>query len=179
MEGCNLPVDVVLRSCDKVLIGAHKANLDNFSDGFPPCDLNSDDRGSDAVEMTENSDTVKRLLHYVHKEQYPDVSCLLRKDLFRLADAAEKYVIHPAMGVCNMYILWVQGSSVRRNILKLIVPRSATVEKYPTSTLAYSFKHNYPKIADMAAPLTVFNNLDYMKLGLKHDGALFAWVCSL
>ncbi|KAF6746333.1 hypothetical protein DFP72DRAFT_1076536 [Ephemerocybe angulata] len=41
---CQIPVDLVLRSSDKVLIGAHKANLETYSDGFPSADSVDDTR---------------------------------------------------------------------------------------------------------------------------------------
>jgi hypothetical protein len=43
-------------------------------------------------------------MHFVHKVQYPDIYGLKDEELFELADAAEKYVIHTTMAQCNLCI---------------------------------------------------------------------------
>jgi hypothetical protein len=99
---CQIPVDVILRSSHGSLIGAHKANLENYSEVFPPSDSVS--TSSEPVDLSETVATLNLLMHFVHKTQYPDILDLKEKELFALANAAEKYVMHNAMGMCRLCI---------------------------------------------------------------------------
>jgi hypothetical protein len=101
---CILPVDIVLRSSDQVLIGAHQANLAQFSEGFPtPSDVKATD---DPVDLTEDSLTLRLLVHFTHKQRYPNLSITGTPvgTIFSLAEAAEKYLVYSAMVACNMRI---------------------------------------------------------------------------
>lgn len=99
---CQIPVDVVLRSSDDVLLGAHKTSLEYHSDGFPAADAKLDT--SDPVDLTEDATTLKHLMQYVHKQHYPNVFDLPIEEVSDLADAAEKYMVHAAMGICKTYM---------------------------------------------------------------------------
>ncbi|TEB37727.1 hypothetical protein FA13DRAFT_706484 [Coprinellus micaceus] len=154
VKDCRIPVDVVLRSRDKILIGAHQANLSGYSEGFPDADAISD--ASEPVDLTENAETLRILMYFVHKLQYPNVSLLKGDALFDLAVAAEKYMVLSAMSTCSLCIQF-------------------TVAKDPIRSLRYAVKHGYRDIADVAAPLTMYKSMETMKSGLGHDGALFAW----
>lgn len=103
---CQVPIDIILRSSDEVLIGAHAANLEQWSEGFPPADVaQSTDGKPEIVDLTEDAETLKTLLQCMHKAQYPDISTLEGDKLFALAHAAEKYRVHSAMAVCYSCIL--------------------------------------------------------------------------
>jgi hypothetical protein len=103
---CQLPVDIVLKSSDGAFLGGHKANLDIYSEGFPPTGLISGQPSAlEVVDFEETAVTLSFLLHFMHKVQYPDLSELIGKELFALADAAEKWRVLSAMAVCNAHIL--------------------------------------------------------------------------
>ena len=104
---CTIPVDIVLRSSDKVLIGAHQANLAQFSEGFPSPDAVT--TSNEPVDLTETGDVLALLVHFMHKCRHPNLGQIMkegppRKTIFRLAEAAEKYMVYPAMIVCNLRI---------------------------------------------------------------------------
>jgi hypothetical protein len=105
---CQLPIDIILRSSDQVLIGTHAANLEQWSEGFPPADgiLKSTDRQPEVVDLSEDAETLQTLLQCMHKSQYPDISTLDGEKLFELAHAAEKYRVHSAMALCFGQILY-------------------------------------------------------------------------
>ncbi|RXW19951.1 hypothetical protein EST38_g5917 [Candolleomyces aberdarensis] len=103
---CQLPVDIILKSSDGILLGGHKSNLDMYSEGFPPMGSPPPQPGPpEVVDFEETSETLSYLLHFMHKVQYPDLSELKAKRLFALADAAEKWRVLSAMAVCNAHIL--------------------------------------------------------------------------
>jgi hypothetical protein len=107
VSGCTLTVDIVLRSSDKVLIGAHQANLAQFSEGFPSSDVVTAPK--EPVDLAESGDVLALLVHFMHKCRHPNLANLMkakppRKRLFALAEAAEKYMVYPAMSVCNLRI---------------------------------------------------------------------------
>jgi hypothetical protein len=97
-----IPVDVQLRSHDGVLISAHQVNLSNYGECLPDANAISD--SSEPVDLTENAEALKLLMHFVHKPPYPNVSLLQDDLLFDLARAAEKYMVHSAMSVCSLCI---------------------------------------------------------------------------
>ena len=103
-EICQLPVDIILKSSDNVLIGAHKDNLEQWSEGFPRAESVVD--SDDPVELPENAQTLKLLLAFMHNHQFPDISDLAGYKLFDLATAAEKYEVHAAKATCNGHIFW-------------------------------------------------------------------------
>ena len=76
--------------------------MEYSSEVFPPSDSVS--TSSDPVDLSEKSETLKLLMHFVHKTQYPDILDLGEEELFALANAAEKYVIHNAMGMCRLCV---------------------------------------------------------------------------
>jgi hypothetical protein len=100
---CPLAVDIVFRSCDKKLIGAHKLNLAQYSEGFPaPGDVIAPDK---AVDLTENAETLRVLMTFMHSQRFPSLLNMHEEsfqELLELADAAEKYLVHSAMAVCNL-----------------------------------------------------------------------------
>lgn len=103
-ELCQLPVDIVLKSSDNVLIGAHKTNLEQWSEGFPKAESVVED--DDPVELPENAETLKLLMTCMHNHQFPGLSGLAPYKLFDLARAAEKYEVNAVKAACNGHIVW-------------------------------------------------------------------------
>ena len=176
---CPLTVDIVLRSCDKELIGAHKLNLAQYGEAFPaPGDVTSPD---EPVDLSENAKTLRLLMHFMHSHRFPSLLSMDSdsfQDLIELAGAAEKYMVHSAMAVCNLRL-----SSVR---FSLCASPKATerpfsdeslIMSHGIQTLAYSMKYNYPEIADKASPWTLAESWDNVANHLGDDRAQMAWVC--
>ena len=55
----------------------------------------------DIVELAEDGATLSLLLQFMHKARFPKVHKLSSDALFSLAEASEKYMVYPAMSVCN------------------------------------------------------------------------------
>ncbi|KAJ2916110.1 hypothetical protein MD484_g4309, partial [Candolleomyces efflorescens] len=155
-ELCQLPVDIVLKSSDNVLIGAHKSNLELWSEGFLKAESVNDD--NEPVELVEKAETLKLLMTCMHNHPYPDISGLAPYKLFDLATAAEKYEVNSAKAACNGHILW-------------------QAPKYPVETLFFAVKFDYRKIADAAAPHTLTQAVSRMATGQRADDrAMYAWL---
>lgn len=56
------------------------------------------------VELSEDSDVVMLLLKFMHHQPQPDLSLLASKLLIKFANAAEKYGVYCATGVCKVMI---------------------------------------------------------------------------
>ncbi|KAF5311302.1 hypothetical protein D9611_012604 [Ephemerocybe angulata] len=154
---CTLPVDIVLQSTvDGSLIGAHQKCLENFSDGFPTSD--SVTPSLDPVPLSEDGDTLKLLMKFMHKQRYPPMSGLDPSSVFELGEAAEKYMVYSAMSPCRDFI-----------------ERSVTT--HPAMSLCYAVKFDYPSIANSAAPYTISTSLEDMEeLSKNNHTLLYAWL---
>ncbi|TEB37022.1 hypothetical protein FA13DRAFT_1683010 [Coprinellus micaceus] len=160
---CTLTIDIIFLSCDGVHVGAHKQNLDNFSDGFPSPDLVQAPDAStlsgrcEVVELTEDAATLNILLQFMHKTRFPKVHELSTEQLFSLAEAAEKYMVYSAMSICNDRI-------------------EQRVIDYPVQALCYAAKFHYSEIADIAASYSVACPFDEIrKYSKSHHATIYAW----
>lgn len=103
VKNCRIRVDLVLRSSDQVFVGAHKANLDQYSGRFPSVGVVS--TNYEVVAPPEDGATLKHLMQYMHRQHYPEIQGVPPDELFNLAEAAEKYEVHSAVAVCRTFIL--------------------------------------------------------------------------
>lgn len=144
-EECTLATDIVLSSSDGVRFGAHTRNLEIYSDGFPSVDAVRNS-GED-VMLSEESDVLMLLLKFLHKQPQPDLSLLASKLLIKLANAAEKYGVYCATGVCKvmvglvMFTVMLLGSQMFSRL---------SVEDQPFDAFLYAQKHGYSSILDKA-----------------------------
>ncbi|KAJ3532008.1 hypothetical protein NMY22_g7923 [Coprinellus aureogranulatus] len=159
---CDIPVDIVLRSSDKALIGAHQTNLAQFSEGFPsPSDVNS---SSEPVDLTEDGGTLNLLMQFMHKRRHPNLSIQETSisTTLKLAEAAEKYLVYAAMNAC--YIRIDDPRALRDNSLE---------------ALKYAVKFDYPDLADRAAlwTLPAYGITSITEsFGKGNEAAVLAWV---
>ncbi|KAF6752325.1 hypothetical protein DFP72DRAFT_815540, partial [Ephemerocybe angulata] len=155
---CILPVDVILQSTvDGSLIGAHRKCLEDFSDGFPPSDAVT--ASMEPVPLSEDGDTLRLLMKFMHKQRYPAMSSLQLQRIFDLGEAAEKYMVYSAMSACQTCI---------------------EVKEDPVQSLCYAAKFDYPAIADTVAPCTIATSLVEMEACSKRDHKLlYAWVSNV
>ncbi|KAF6745832.1 hypothetical protein DFP72DRAFT_1175852 [Ephemerocybe angulata] len=161
VPNCPIPVDLILRSSDKALIGAHKANLEHFSDGFPSADSVSD--SDEPVDLSEDGATLKLLLSGMHKQKHPTLSGLGSDQLLALAEAGEKYFVYGVMVAC----------SERIRAESRMVKDRATAATY----FAYAVKFGYLEVADAVAPVMIDIDIDFLYGRLKgYEVAFLAWM---
>lgn len=108
VNDCYIPVDLILQSVDGVKLGAHKLNLQTYADGFSVANsVMRVDSVDDIPVLTENSDVLRLMLRFMHHALQPDLDEFSFETVAAFADAAEKYFIFSAIGVCKMYMLLV------------------------------------------------------------------------
>ncbi|KAJ3531236.1 hypothetical protein NMY22_g8240 [Coprinellus aureogranulatus] len=162
VKDCTLPVDIVLRSSDKCLIGAHKENLAHFSEAFPtPDSVTSSDT---PVDLSENGEALRSLMQFMHHHRLPTLDKSFNfldgpSSLFALAEAAEKYLVYSAMALCNVRI-------------------AEQVSWFPLECLAYALKYDYPDIADAAARGSLGTDVEKVisLVGAANRDGVLAWV---
>jgi len=84
------------------------------------------------------------LLQYMHRQRQPDLGDVDFQTLAELAEAAEKYEVYSAMTVYMGY----------------------AIKNHAAEVLRYAFKYDYPKVMDVAAPLTI--NMSVQTAGQRH-----------
>jgi len=153
---CKLSTDIVLESCDGVRYGAHAANLEAYSAGFPLAA--STQFSGEIVHLPEHSNVLRLLLQYMHNERQPDSSGIPFKVLAPLAEAVEKYMVFSAMEVCKIRM------------------REA-MPHHPLDVLCYAVKHGYPKLSNKAAPRTLSISLHDMSRAMEdRPDIILKWV---
>ncbi|KAJ3776095.1 hypothetical protein FB446DRAFT_722769 [Lentinula raphanica] len=133
-DSCDLPTDIVLRCSDGIEFGAHSRNLEIYSDGI--LNVNSVTHTTGDVELPEDSDVVLLLLKFMHHQPQPDLELLASKLLIKFANAAEKYGVYCATGVCKVMI-------------------GLSVEEQPFEVFLYAQRHGYTSIMDKAGKLAI------------------------
>ncbi|KAG2014948.1 hypothetical protein CC2G_008267 [Coprinopsis cinerea AmutBmut pab1-1] len=116
------------------MIGAHKRNLELYTDGFPISDSVTD--SLDPVKLTESEETIRLMMQFCHNQRRPSVVDLSIRTVVDLAEAAEKYLIDAAVDACSTALFY-------------------RAKEMPLSILRYAVVFNHPKIADEAAPFTI------------------------
>ncbi|KAF8628615.1 hypothetical protein AX15_003809 [Amanita polypyramis BW_CC] len=159
VSACTLLVDIIFRSSDNKLFGAHSKNLEYYSDAFPPAAFASPDTARDPVGLTEPADVVKLMLCYMHNNRLPQLEDLHVDLVGNLADAGEKYFIYPLMEVCRLHMRY-----------------SRFLDRYPDHVLTYAAKYNYDDLFDLVAPKTITWNLDDAYASLGATSYFVAWV---
>lgn len=95
-----MEIDVWLKSSDGIVFGAHKRNLELYSDGFPF--VASTTTVEEVATLPEEADVLRLMLKFMHNVRQPDLNEIGFSILSVLAEAVEKYMIFSAMGVCKM-----------------------------------------------------------------------------
>lgn len=107
VNDCAIPVDLVLQSSSGDQFGAHKHNLQTYGDGFPLSDSIVTDVSNDVPVLPESSVVVRLMLRFMHRGPQPDLLKVSFDTVAQFADAAEKYFIDSAIGLCKLYMLYV------------------------------------------------------------------------
>src|SRR6266498_3177814 len=98
VESCNISVDVRFRSADGIIFGAHKKNLEFFSEGFP---LGDSTVATEVVQLEENADVLCIMLSFLHNTRMLELKDLEISTIAPLSEAVEKYMIYSAMQICR------------------------------------------------------------------------------
>jgi len=134
---CAADSDITLQSSDGVLFKVHRKNLEFHSESFAAAnDFADASTSSEVVLLSESSAVLDLLLQFMYRQRQPDLGGVDFDILAELAEAAEKHEVYAAMTVCNLYMGFATKS-------------------HPAEVLRYAYKHDYPKLMDEAAPLTL------------------------
>ncbi|KAL1674035.1 hypothetical protein EV122DRAFT_221431 [Schizophyllum commune] len=156
VDGCDLPVDVVFKSSDGELLGAHSRNLEMYGEGFPAVPNGVAD--PEPASLTEPAKTLKTLLAFMHLLPQPRIRNLSCKSVLEIAEAAEKYGVHSATQVCAI-VLESKG------------------KECPSDVLRFALRHGYKELANTVAPYTLEFSVAEMKIMYKDDDfALMKWL---
>jgi len=131
---CILDIDLVLKASNDLIFGAHKRNLELYSEGFPIAQGTSSD--NEVIILSEGGLVLRLLLEFMHNTLQPDLSNLTFSTLALFAEAVEKYMVFSAMQVCKMHM-------------------EKAIKSHPFEVFLYAVKHNYGGLADNAAPSLV------------------------
>ncbi|KAL1733922.1 hypothetical protein EV714DRAFT_203362 [Schizophyllum commune] len=156
VDGCDLPVDVVFKSSDGELLGAHSRNLEMYGEGFPAAPNGVAD--PEPASLTEPAKTLRTLLAFMHLVPQPRIRNLSCKSVLEIAEAAEKYGVHSATQVCAI-VLESKG------------------KECPSDVLRFALRHGYKELANTVAPYTLEFSVAEMKSMYKDDDyALMKWL---
>ena len=101
----SVDADIMFRSSDGVLFRVHKTNLQACTEGFSPPEAS--DFG-EVVELTETASILEVLFQFIYPMPQPRLESFSSTEIASLAEAAEKYQVHPAMGACRIYMKYSQ-----------------------------------------------------------------------
>ena len=99
VDDCKLTVDILLKSSDGELFGAHQRNLEMFTEGFP---IAGSAVVSDPVSLEETAEVLRLMLRYTHNTRLRSLDGITFSLLASLAEAAEKYMIYSAVEFCKI-----------------------------------------------------------------------------
>ncbi|KAJ7576354.1 hypothetical protein C8J56DRAFT_399175 [Mycena floridula] len=160
---CDQQVDIVLKSSDGFLIGAHRCNMGRFSDGFPSAEAVTITSLEEVVPLAETKAVLDMLLYFLHPRSLPTCDVLDFGTLLALAYAAEKYLVYSAMIVCRIRF-----------------KESRHYESHPAEVLYYAVRHRYIDLVDVVVPYALKMTLAEIKKFCDGDLDFFqAWVSSL
>ncbi|KAI5886330.1 uncharacterized protein SCHCODRAFT_01176369 [Schizophyllum commune H4-8] len=127
---------IVFRSSDGTLFNIHRCNLKCTTDGPLAADFPA--IAGEEVELTEDGDTLETLFAFVYPGAPPSLKDLPIDAFMKIAEAAEKYHIAPALSVCN-----------------LIIDLKFLYKDHPLEILQHADRHNRWELLDLAAPYTL------------------------
>ncbi|KAF8875464.1 hypothetical protein CPB85DRAFT_1235918 [Mucidula mucida] len=153
---CTADVDIVLKSIDGVLFGAHSHYLSAWTEAFPMPDnvLTL----TEVVDLPEKAATLEIVLKFVHPQRPPAVDTISDDLLILIAEAVEKYGVYPGMEVCRLRMKQLTST-------------------HPLQVLLYAIRHGHNDIIDDAASHSVYKRIeDAWKILRSNQSAYTAWV---
>jgi len=131
------------------LFKIHAKNLEAHTKRFPPA------LGA-VIPLSETSKVLDLLFLFIYPQRHPEVERMEFETLASLAEAAEKYAVYSAMATCSLGM---------RNALP----------DHAIQICNYAATHNYPEVANLAAPLTLDLPIDKV-LDVLHPIISISWV---
>ncbi|KAF9472498.1 hypothetical protein BDN70DRAFT_998145 [Pholiota conissans] len=150
---CDQDADVVFVSSDNVLFEINSIHLNLSTSIGLARDSNASDDGSDPILLPESFDVLEVIFQFIEppplSRNYlqPAIMDMEPTLFFRVAEAAEKYVVYSALGICF----------ARMGIL---------VTEYPLDVLNHSFLHGHVDLADRAARESLTQSLNDVAIKL-------------
>ncbi|KAL0569824.1 hypothetical protein V5O48_012142 [Marasmius crinis-equi] len=97
LNGCSIPVDLLLLSSDGKIIGTHRQNLRVFAERFPIALVSH----NSVFKLPETATILLLSLAFTHNSKTPDISSLNIDQLILLAETAQKYGNQFALMACR------------------------------------------------------------------------------
>ncbi|KAJ7434625.1 hypothetical protein B0H11DRAFT_2117127 [Mycena galericulata] len=158
---CAPDADITVSSSDNVLFKLHRKNLEVHSDIFAnAADATRPENGNDSevVHLSENCDVLDLLFQYMYRQPQPDLQKVEFDVCLRLAEAAEKYIVHSAIPA-----------------VKLRLGLQDFIGGHPLEVLDYAGRHNHNDLAQNAARISMGRSVTEAVLTLAPDN-LLKWV---
>lgn len=125
---------VVFRSSDNVLFNIDRRQLQATTNGPLAVDLPAGVR--DVTPLEEDADTLETLFQFVYPRGYPSLEEAVFERLYKVAEAAEKYDVCPAVAITKIWM-------------------SASQKEHLLEVMSYAYRHGYAALLDKVAPRTV------------------------
>ncbi|KAF9477398.1 hypothetical protein BDN70DRAFT_947370 [Pholiota conissans] len=162
---CDDDADVKFLSSDGVEFKIYLAYLNLCtSRGFARDQLNTAAAGDDKIQLQESADVLEIIFQFIEPptrardHKHPSVFDLSPSLFFKVAEAAEKYVVYGATRVCL-------------DRMKQIV------SDYPVDVLNHCSLHGYSELANQAAQHALSYPVEEVTVKLTAPGALLRYVC--
>ncbi|KAF9473853.1 hypothetical protein BDN70DRAFT_843093, partial [Pholiota conissans] len=132
--------DVTFISSDFVLFKMQSTHLSLNSVGFVQAGEHI--IAAEPVALEESSQVLEILFQFIEPPpesrnfRHPEVDDIMIDLFFELAEAAEKYIVYAAVGVC-------------------LARMKQLLEEYPFEVLNHCARHGHPDLADRAAEITI------------------------
>ncbi|KAJ7496463.1 hypothetical protein FB451DRAFT_1019366 [Mycena latifolia] len=121
-------------SSDGVLFKVHRKNLEVHSDIFADAtSATKPENDDEIVHLSESSDVLDLLFQYMYRQPQPDLEAVEFRIFAGLAEAAEKYGVHSALGWCRAKM-------------------KASTAAHPLEVLNYAVRHGHISLANESAP---------------------------
>ncbi|KAG6916790.1 hypothetical protein DXG01_005313 [Tephrocybe rancida] len=149
-----LDADVVFKSSDNVLFHIHRKNLETHAGAFPPAEIETRE---EIVPLIEDASTLENLFQYVYPQRLPEIESYPFDDLYKLAEAAEKYEIFSVMSACKSRL-------------------KQFIDTHPNQLFKYAARHDYSDITSITAPLLMDIPLEELVTTLLPLHLVIPWV---
>lgn len=147
--------EVIFIASDDKSFRIPEININACSTGFP----SPTESASVPIRLSETSATLHLLLQFMCPVRHPDISSVDFDILERLASAAEKYRVYPAMSICRFYMKSVISFHAARDLTNLHAVRK-TLPLHANAIFSYAGKGEYEDILNIAAPLCITTPLE-------------------
>lgn len=100
---------MILRSKSGESFGAHIDCLSRCAGAFPSPDILASPSAVETVDLDESAEVIMLILQFTHPERPPDTQLVNGQVMLEFAEAAEKFIVFPAMEVCSLRLAYVRS----------------------------------------------------------------------